>query len=246
MTDDVAWVGAHYCGDSWLAVTFDADGHDHADVFDGIGDCWLRYEDVAERILVDVPIGLPGDGDRECDRLARGLLGPQASAVVSPPVPDAVRKRRYGVASRVHERQTGDPLSERAFAMSDAIAVLGDLLKEFPSASGVVAEANPELCYRAFAGEPLERERATAGGYAERMRTLASLDRDAPPAVQSAAESVGGHDVAVIDVLDAMVLAYAAWPGGGDRYSLPEDPPTDADGNPMRLVYRTDRPLDPV
>lgn len=243
MTDDVAWVGAHYCGDSWLAVTFDADGYDHADVFDGVGDCWLRYQDVADCLLVDVPIGLPADGDRVCDRLARDLLGTQAAAVVSPPVPEAIRKRRYGVANRVHERQTGEPLSERAFAMSDAIAVLGDLLDEFPRASDVVAESNPELCYRAFAGAPLERDRATAGGYAERMRTLASLDRDAPPAVQSAAEDVAGHDVAVVDVLDAMALAYTAWPGAGDSYTLPPDPPTASDGSPMRLVYRAEKPL---
>lgn len=244
MTDHAVWVGAHYCGDSWLAVAFDNGGYDHADVFDGVGDCWLQYQDDAEAVLVDVPIGLPADGDRACDRLARDLLGTRASAVVSPPVPAAIRKRRYGVASRVHERQAGTSLSERAFAMSDAIAVLGDLLTEFPRAGDVVAESNPELCYRAFAGEPLERERDTAGGYAERLRTLASLDRDAPPAVQSAAEAVAGYDVDVSDVLDAMALGYAAWPGGGDRRSLPPDPSTDADGKPMRLVYRAGSPLD--
>lgn len=244
MTDETVWVGAHYCGDSWLAVAFDAAGYDHAAVFDGIGDCWLRYQDVAEAVLVDVPVGLSADGDRTCDRLTRDCLGPRASAVVSPPVPGAIRKRRYGVASRAHERQAGSPLSERAFAMSDTIAVLGDLLTEFPRASDVVAESNPELCYRVFAGEPLERNRDTAGGYAERLRTLADLDRDAPPAVQSAAEAVAGRDVAVSDVLDGMALAYTAWPGGGDRYSLPPDPPTDADGNPMRLVYRASGPLD--
>lgn len=243
MSDDAAWIGAHYCGGRWLTVAFDADGFDHAAVFDGIGNCWLAYEDVADRVLVDVPIGLGDDGDRECDRLARDVLGARTSAVVSPPVPDAVRKRRHAVASRVQERQTGTPLSERAFARTDAIAVLIDLLGEFPRARDVLAESNPELCFRAFAGTPLEHERATAGGYAERMRTLASLDRDAPPAVQSAAEAVAGHDVGVTDVLDAMVLAYAAWPGSGERYSLPPDPPTDADGYPMRLVYRADQPL---
>lgn len=243
MTDDAAWVGAHYCGDSWLTVAFDADGYDHAAVVDGIGDCWLRYEDVARTVLVDVPVGLPADGVRECDRLARSALGPQASAVVAPPVPDAVRKRRYGVANRVHERQTGEELSERAFARSDAVAVVRDLLAEFPGANGVIAESNPELCYRAFAGEPLERDRDTAGGYAERMRTLASVDPDAPPAVQAAAESVAGADVDVLDVLDGMALAYAAHPGAGERHSLPPTPPTDDDGNRMELVYRADAPF---
>jgi len=99
------------------------------------------------------------------------------------------------------------------------------------------------VCFRAFAGEPLQYSKKTAGGYAERMRTLASYDADAPPVVQSVAEATGGQEVAVDDVLDAVVLAYTARPGEGRLRSLPPDPPLDPKGLPMRIVYRSETPL---
>ena len=111
-----------------------------------------------------------------------------------------------------------------------------------PRAPAVV-ESRPEVCFRAFAGEPLEHAPAYAGGYAERLRTLAGYDRDAPPIVQTVAEAVAGHEVTVATVLDATVLAYTATPGPGALRSLPPEPPTDACGLPMRVAYRSETPL---
>lgn len=245
MADEALWVGAHFTGDAWVAVAYDETGFADATVFDGIGDCWFEYEDEAERILVDVPVGLvdDADGERHCDVLARSLVGPQATTIVSPPARKALRKRRYPVANRVNERKTGRELSERAFAMSEAITTVDQLLREFSAARDVVAPAHPEVSYCAFAADRLDHDRATAGGYAERLRTLASVDRDAPPAVQAAAEAVAGHDVTVADVLDATVLAYTALPRGGTLRSLPPEPPLDANGIPMRILYRSEAPL---
>lgn len=240
-----AWVGARYCGDGWLAVAFDEDGYDDAAVLDDVGDLWFRYEERAERILVDVPIGLPGGegARRRCDELAARAVGERSDAVREAPVEGAIRKRRYAVANRVHERQTGRELPRAAFERSDAVAVLRDLLGEFPEAREVIAESRPAVCFRAFAGRPMDHDRETAGGYAERMRTLASVDRDAPPAVQSAASAVAGREVTVADVLDALALAYTAWPRGDPLRSLPPDPDLDAAGLPMRIVYRAETPL---
>jgi len=118
-----------------------------------------------------------------------------------------------------------------------------ELLQEVPEAAAVVRGAHPELCFRAFAGEQLHREATTAAGYAERMRTLARYDRDAPPVVQKGAEATEGHDVPVADVLDAVALAYTAAPGEGDLWTLPAQPPTDGRGLPIELVYRAAAPL---
>jgi predicted RNase H-like nuclease len=245
MSADPLYVGAAVSSGSWVAVAFDGDGLDHAAVFDEIGDLWLQYEDRAERILLDVPIGLveEGSAERPCDRLAREVLGPRRSAVFTPPVREATRKRRYPAAKRVTERKTGQSLTKQAFAISDDIAAVDELLQELPEARDVVAEAHPEVCFRAFAGEPLQFSKLTAGGYAERMRALAEFDRDAPPVVQSAAEATGGASVGIDDVLDAVVLAYTARPGPGRLRTLPADPPTDATGLPMSMAYRATAPL---
>lgn len=245
MADDGVWVGAHVDDGTWVAVTFDRNGYDHAATFDGVGDLWFRYEDDAAAIFLDVPIGLldEADGDRNCDELARTVVGPLADEIVAPPARKALRKRRYPVANRAHERKTGRELSERAFELSETIATVDQLMREFSGARDLVAAASPEVSFCAFAGERMQHDRETAGGYAERLRTLASIDRDAPPAVQAAAEAVGGNEVTVADVLDATVLAYTALPHEGRLRSLPPDPPLDTNGLPMEIVYRADAPL---
>ena len=78
------------------------------------------------------------------------------------------------------------------------------------------------------------------------MRALAEFDRDAPPAVQSAAEAAGDARVTVHDVLDALALAYTARPAATELQTLPPDPPTDAEGLPMAIHYRAPEPLDAV
>ncbi|MFB6157762.1 MAG: DUF429 domain-containing protein [Haloferacaceae archaeon] len=245
--DDSVFVGAHRGDDRWVAVAFDRAGFVDAAVLDGVGDVWGTHGERAVRILVDVPVGLveEGDAERRCDVLTRAALGPRADAVVAPPVREATRKRRYPVADRAQERRTGHGLSRRAFARSDAVAALDDLLGEVPEARERIVESNPELCFRALAGDPLSHPRRIAGGYAERMRVLAEFDPEAAPTVQSAAEATDGADVTVADVLDAVVLGYAARPGPGSLRSLPADPPTDPTGLPMRTCYRSESPVDP-
>jgi predicted RNase H-like nuclease len=245
MSDAPLYVGAGWSSGSWFAVAFGPTAFDHAAVYEGVGDLWLEYEEPAARILLDVPIGLveAGPEERECERLAREVLGPRRSSVFTSPVREATRKRRYPAAKRVNERKTGRSLSKQAFATSTAIAQVDELLRELPEARSIVAESHPEVCFRAFAGEPLEYVATTAAGYAERMRALAEFDETAPPTVQAAAEATGGYDVTVDGVLEAVALGLTARPGPGERRSLPPDPPTDARDLPMQIVYRAAEPL---
>jgi len=244
MVEDL-YLGVDWSSGSWFAVAFDSEGFDHAATFGGIGDLWHAYEERAARAFVDVPIGLIEEGEegRQCDELAREVLGPRSVSVFTPPVREATRKRRYPAAQRVNERKTGRGLSKQAFAISDAIAAVDELLRNVPEARAAFAESHPEVCFRALSGEPPEHSKQTAGGYAERMRTLAGFDPEAAPVVQAAAEAAGDAEVAVDDVLDAVVLAYTARPGPGEIHSLPPDPPTDPKGLPMRIVYRASSPL---
>ncbi len=246
MSEEPLWVGAAAAGDRWVAIAFDAEGFDRAAVHDDAGALWERYGEggrrEATRLLLDVPIGLP-ERVRECDRRARALLGPRAGAVVDPPARTAARKRRFRAADRAHERATGDSLSEAAFRRSDAVSLVDELLAEVPEARETLAPAHPELCFRAFAGEPLEHDPDAAGGYAERLRTLARVDRDAPPVLQSACEDLGDAPVTVADAMAATVLAYTARPGAGELRSLPADPPVDDRALPVRWVYRSETPL---
>lgn len=241
------FVGTGLCSDGWVAVVHRADGFDHAAVFAEFGALWGRYEEVAERIAVPVPVGLVegGDDPRPPERLVRELLGTRRRAVYDAPVREATRKQRYKTASRVNERKAGRALAREAFDEAAVIAEVDELLAAIPEARPVVMESHPELCFRAFRGEPLERDRETAAGYAERLRTLADFDPDAPVDLVTASEATGGHLVTVADVLDATALALTVRPGPGELHSLPAEPPTDPQGLPMRMVYRAETPLEP-
>lgn len=256
MTNASLSVGAVRGESAWIAVAFDGREFDHAAVFAEIGDLWLRYEE-ADRILIDVPIGLleEGNATRECDVLARRVTGVEVDgrsggedstgdrAGLSPPVREATRKRRYSTAAKVHERRTGERLPEASFERAPAIAAVDELLGEIPEARGTILESRPAVCFRAIGDGPLEHDRRTAGGYAERMRRLAAFDARGAPTVQAAAEATTGHDVRIEEVIDAVVLAYTARPSRSPLRSLPPDPPTDAKELPMRIVYRSETPL---
>ncbi len=239
------FIGVDWSGDAWLAVVFDTDGYDHTALFDEVGKLWQEYEESAHRILIDIPIGLIEEGKtgRQCDELARSVLGPRSRAVFTPPVREATRKCRYPAAKRANERIAEAGLSKQAFAISDQIAAVDDLLQNVPEARATFRESHPEVCFRAFAGEPLQHSKTVAGGYAERMRTLAGYDPDAPPIVQAVAESTDGAPVAVDDVLDAVVLAYTAFPGKIPLRTLPAEPPLDPKGLPKEIVYRAETSL---
>jgi predicted RNase H-like nuclease len=239
------YVGAGRCPAGWVAVAHTSDGFDHAAVFSEFGGLWGRYEETADRILVDVPVGLQEGGEepRPPEPLARELLGPRAEAVVPAPVREATRKRRHATATRVNERKTGQPLSERAHKLGGYIAEVDSLLGAIPEARAIVAESHPELCFRAFAGGPLSHNGRTAAGYAERIRLLAGFDSDAPVDLVNASESTGGHAVRVVNVVNASALALTARPGAGELLSLPLDAPLDPEGLRMQMRYRAKDPL---
>ena len=239
----------HYVGGvaregKWLAVAYTVEGFDHAAVFDGVGELWTRYEESANRIAIDVPVGLEtASAPRPNEQVARKLLDGRADAVVPAPVREAARKHRYRAANRVHERKTGSELSRRAFERAPVVAAVDEFLGAIDDARPVFFEAHPELCYLAFVGEAPSEPPDVASGYAERMRALAEFDRAAPPTVQSVAEAIEGVGVPIPAVLDAVALGLSVRPGAGSLRSLPADPPTDERGHPMRYIYRSETAL---
>lgn len=235
------YVGSVAREGEWLAVAYTEEEFDHAAVFDSVGELWTHYEESAARIAIDVPIGLEAStSPRPNERLLRRLVDDRAEAVVLAPVREATRKRRYRTAARVHERKTDFDLPQSSFEIAQLVAAVDEFLDAIEDARPVFLEAHPELCYLAFASEPMVEPPEIAAGYAERMRALAEFDRDAPPTVQSVAEATVGHRIPIPAVLDAVALGLTVRPGPGTMRSLPADPPNDERGVPMRYVYRSE------
>lgn len=266
MARDWTHVGVDRDGDTWLAVGRTDDDRLEAYSYEAIDDLWDDYRD-AERIVVDVPIGLVGDrsdddpagmiadGDleRECDALARQVVGSRSASVFTPPARPTVRAAvetdaDHATLSRLNELATGKGISIQAAAIADVIWEVDELLCGRGDSS-VLIEGHPEVAFRAFGEEPLDHSKHTAPGVAERLDRLEVVLGDVPWRELAADLAEKGHDAGVDDLLDAIALATVAGASKGMFHRLPAaespaDLPRDDRGLPMAIAYRQADPFE--
>jgi predicted RNase H-like nuclease len=235
-------VGVDWATDGWLAVCLDGD--ETVTLHDEFRDVWHAYRD-ADRILVDVPIGLPSSKEptRQCDSLARDVIGPRRSSVFPPPTRAALGHDDHAAASDANRNAIGKGLSIQAYHIADGIEAVDDLLRSDPQARETIREAHPEVCFRAFAGDPLSHSKTTAVGYAERLTALEDAGVDAAGLVHRLAKNVPETEVGIDDVVDATALAVTARLGPGTLRTLPPERVGDEEDLPMEMVYRARDPL---
>ena len=188
---------------------------------------WLLLPDVqavlavdAAAVGIDMPIGLPATGRRECDLLAKGLLGRAHPRVFLTPPRGVLAAGSYAEARPLHRELTGGVgLSAQTWGLVARIrevdAVAGD-----PR----LVEVHPELSFALLAGRVLAGKK-TPAGREERLGAVRTWLPDLP-------DPPFGDDG-----LDALAAAWSAarWLAGTAR-TLPEQPPSDALGRPMRIV----------
>lgn len=242
------YVGVDWAGNGWVCVALRDDGPADTDVMPSFQCVWRTHRD-AERILVDIPIGLAGAGRRACDVQAKEYLTPTRHASVFwPPVRDALAAKTLAEAKALTEPH-GFSLSNQAWAMLPRIRELEAFFELTPAAVDVVRESHPEVCFAALnGGEPMADSKHTPAGRTERLDRLAAADDtleavydDAvatfidPPAY---ARRLGADGRA--DLVDALVLAHTANRSAQRLGTLPTDPPVDeavSPPRPMEIVY---------
>ena len=247
------YVGLDWAGRGWLGVILDdADGWETA-VFPTVWSCW-KYHSDADRILVDVPIWLPGGARRDCDVEARAKLGRRGGSVFSAPVREAVHEDTLAEAKATNEAAADFSVQNQAWSIVPRIRAVDEFLDMYPSARDRLAETHPELCFYAFNGHtPLPEPKTTAAGVEHRTALLA----DEHPAAASIVEDTGTRYTSpryapsvrgVDDVIDALVAAITARRMPEATLTVPDAPPTgprapDTDRLPRR--HRTDPAVDP-
>ena len=188
-------------------------------------------------IAVDMPIGLLEQavpGGRDCDRQARALLGrPRASSVFSPPARPALGARRYGEVAKLN----GAGLSKESFNILPKIREVDAVLSAADQRR--VFEVHPELVFAQLAGAPLHHSKKTITGRRLRSRLLRGIYGNMLPHAARVRFSHGLRHVALDDVYDAAVLAYAAWRihSGHARRVPAGEPPRDARGLRMEIWF---------
>ncbi|MXV63722.1 DUF429 domain-containing protein [Natronorubrum sp. JWXQ-INN-674] len=238
------YVGLDWAGSGWVAVIDDDDREgEHpytAAFYPSILNAW-RANRPAERILVDIPIGLAEDARRQCDVEAREVLGESRSSVFYAPVRDAVYEDEYETAGDRNEAATGNRISTQAYHICPAIREVDGLLRELAEARGTVRESHPEVCFAALAGESGLPKKSTEAGLKRRRELLEAEGADALDLESFEREHIDDRPVHARrlragnrdDLLDAFVLAVTA---RGETVSLPRDPPTDRYDLRMEIV----------
>ncbi len=189
---------------------------------------WHRFPDIAAALAVpadvgavDMPVGLPARGRRDCDLLAKAVLGRAHSRVFLAPPRGVLAAGSYAEAGRLHRELTGGMgLSVQTWHLVPKIREVDAV-----AADPRLVEVHPELSLAELAGTGPLPSKKTAAGRATRVSLLTGWLPDL------------GELPAGDDGLDALA---AAWSGGrwlaGRARTLPEHPAYDEVGRPLRIV----------
>lgn len=165
------------------------------------------FEQSWDAVMLDMPIGLPEAGRRDCDREAREKLSSRRSSVFFAPT-------RSQVAAKVYDEVRVQGVSLQSFYLFPKIREVDRAVS--PADQQWLREAHPELAYHVRISEPLEKKR-TPAGQIQRMKVLHSLSSPFK-LVEFEGRFLRKH-VAIDDLLDAAILMEVAhdWVQGRSR-----------------------------
>ena len=244
------YVGLDWAKKGWFGVTLREGETPQSDLYPSIQSVWKNHED-AERILIDIPIGLKDAGKRACDVEAKEQLKPHRQNCLFPtPVRKAVYAKTLERAKEINE-QYGFSVTNQAWSIALRVREVDEFLDQNPEAIGVLRESHPEICFAALNdGKPMEHGKGSDDGLESRKQVLFSKDESLKTVYKTAVETFIDHPSwarrmsknAKDDILDALVLAHTARADDGDLRTLPDEPETDSTKEkllPIEIVHRS-------
>ena len=199
-------VGADGCRAGWLCVE-ERKGHLTGCIFNSFSTL-LAALPSASVIAIDIPIGLPEQGKRDCDVAARRALSPTRTSSVFPsPVLGILHEEKYSVANLKHRDIDGRGLSRQAFAILPKIREVNVRLQPNPALQQRVREVHPEVCFAFWNwGVPMKHRKASREGQAERVQLI---DAEWPGQRQAILDSLQGS-FEYDDLNDAFAALWTA------------------------------------
>jgi predicted RNase H-like nuclease len=239
--------GVDWAGGKWLAIVLE----------DGVPVEYPRTEHLSsiwksdwnfDRILIDVPIGLPHDEEtlekRETlDSIARSATGRPGSVFPAPSrgaCKAAKADADYEPVAEQNQDDIGKGLSKQSYHIAAAIGEIDSFLRDNEAASEVVIESHPEVCFRGLLGEQLTHSKKTAQGIGERLKALDGHLEDPSGAFGDICRELDEEsgDIDVDDVIDALALAVvASYPEEKLKFLPHNKEYQDGVGIPMRMAY---------
>ena len=232
------YVGADWASKGWVSAELDEDGGLSVGFHPTIWNLWHDLGDDAEQLLVDIPVGLEEGERRTCDEQAAEHLENRRSSVFWTPIRDAVYEDNIVDAKAVQTDTMEHSISNQSWAIVPRIREVDTFLRKVDDARNVVRESHPEVCFRKLDGGRLAGK-STPEGLDERRETLDRfVSDDWRDRIRVLTEPAYARQSAEDDVLDAIALAVTAkYVADDDCSTFPDDPPADAEGLPMEIVY---------
>jgi predicted RNase H-like nuclease len=145
--------GVDACKGGWLSVSKDLlSGHILSEIYASV-ESLVNRSPRSIVIAVDIPIGLTDSGQRECDRLAREILGrPRSSSVFPAPVRPALRAENRRQADEITRSIDGRGVGAQAWGLYARIREFDGLVASDPMARRCIYEVHPELSFMAWNG----------------------------------------------------------------------------------------------
>jgi predicted RNase H-like nuclease len=234
--DDVRVAGADGCKGGWVCLVRDlGTGAIDARCFASARDL-LHQQLIPAVLCIDIPIGLPEKGARDCDVQARRLLGPpRASSVFPAPLRSVLAARSWEEACAIRERIEGKRMSRQAWEIIDKVRDVDRELRSRPELRDRVREVHPEVSFAAWAGGAMLPPKKSRNGRAERRKLIASYF--GPDAYDQVRDRFLVKHVAHDDIADAFAVLWTAERvARAAARTLPAAPPRDSHGLRMEIV----------
>jgi len=227
--------GTDGCKVGWICIVREAGGSVEARCVATAAEL-LRLGPQPDVLTIDVPIGLLEKGTRQCDEMARQLLGERRNSVFPAPLRPVVGAASWAEACDVRTRIEGKRMSQQAWGIAPKVREVDELLRANPAMQSRVREVHPELCFMAWSGQPMAFAKKCNAGRIERRRLVDEYF--GTTAYDSVRTQFARKHVADDDVLDAFAALWTAERVlQGKARIIPAKPPLDAFGLAMEMVF---------
>ncbi|MCT4786774.1 DUF429 domain-containing protein [Exiguobacterium aestuarii] len=197
-------VGIDGARGGWVRITYDS-----------ISLCLTISETLEELFIdgamhfVDMPkdLGTVDQPSRACDAWMRSQLVERKSSVFTPPIQEVLHESTYEEANEKSRTLISKGISKQAWNLVPRIREFQQVEVEN------VYESHPEVCFSVMMGHEASHSKKTAEGQDERIELLRKYSKSSPWKWKMS-------NVQVDDIIDACILAVAAYEAGTSGLSL--------------------------
>jgi predicted RNase H-like nuclease len=233
------YLGVDGCKAGWVSVCLEGDSSS-IDMYSNFKSLWEQHHD-AQLILVDIPIGLPGEEvkSRRADTLARRMLGKRSSCVFSPGVRKLFSCDSYREACEENRKVTGKMISKQYWNIIPKIKDVDSFLRTVPGSAKRVLESHPEIAFLLASDGEIVQSKKTEVGRNARLAVLELYISNFSLLYNNVMNRTLRKNVAADDILDAAMLAVVARESQGHLTPLPSPPERDDMGLQMAIWYHS-------